>query len=100
MEKETSLQKFSNPSAGIEVRPMLERPELHNKEEDWTGKTSTALRRKLQNRLNQRASEPSPPHIAFPGTLTIRQNDGELRHYNTRRPLEIEGSSTIYPWKY
>ncbi|TVY26012.1 hypothetical protein LHYA1_G005486 [Lachnellula hyalina] len=49
-----SLQKFVNP-AGIVVRPMLDRPEIHAREEDWTGITSTAMRRKLQNRLNQRA---------------------------------------------
>jgi len=84
MEKDTTLQKFINPS-GIEVRPMLERPELHTKEEDWTGKTSTALRRKLQNRLNQRASEPSPPAYLLPG-LT---NDSPER----RRAQELQHSS-------
>jgi hypothetical protein len=56
METETGLYKFVNPS-GIEVHPMLDRPELHGRDEDWTGKTSTTMRRKLQNRLNQRASE-------------------------------------------
>ncbi|KAH6717068.1 hypothetical protein BKA61DRAFT_601004, partial [Leptodontidium sp. MPI-SDFR-AT-0119] len=40
----------------IEVHPMAQRSEVQDREEDWTGKTSTALRRKLQNRLNQRAS--------------------------------------------
>lgn len=42
--------------ACIEVRPMFDRPELKDKNEDWSGKTSTTMRRKLQNRLNQRAS--------------------------------------------
>lgn len=51
-----SLHKFANP-AGIVVRPMLDSPEIHARAEDWTGVTSTAMRRKLQNRLNQRASE-------------------------------------------
>ncbi|KAG4435612.1 hypothetical protein IFR05_008921 [Cadophora sp. M221] len=35
---------------------MAQRSEAQDRDEDWTGKTSTALRRKLQNRLNQRAS--------------------------------------------
>ncbi|CZR66670.1 uncharacterized protein PAC_16571 [Phialocephala subalpina] len=40
----------------IVVEPMTQRSEVRDKEEDWTGKNSTALRRKLQNRLNKRAS--------------------------------------------
>ena len=40
----------------IELQYMTQRSEIKDQEEDWTGKTSTALRRKLQNRLNQRAS--------------------------------------------
>ncbi|KAH7384979.1 hypothetical protein BKA64DRAFT_697091 [Cadophora sp. MPI-SDFR-AT-0126] len=40
----------------IELQRMTQRSEIKDQDEDWTGKTSTALRRKLQNRLNQRAS--------------------------------------------
>ncbi len=40
----------------IEVQRMNQTVEVKGQDEDWTGKTSTALRRKLQNRLNQRAS--------------------------------------------
>jgi hypothetical protein len=43
------------PSRGpsIVVRRMIEGPELRDPSEDWTGKSSTAERRKLQNRLAQ-----------------------------------------------
>lgn len=40
----------------IEILPMAQRSEARDSVEDWTGITSTAVRRKLQNRLNQRAS--------------------------------------------
>jgi hypothetical protein len=49
----------------IEVQPMSQRSEIRNLKEDWTGKTSTAERRKLQNRLNKRASS------GFPGSLSL-----------------------------
>ncbi|KAM6540362.1 hypothetical protein FALCPG4_002080 [Fusarium falciforme] len=39
----TSLERFYNP------------PDLWNDRDDWTGVTSTAQRKRLQNRLNQRA---------------------------------------------
>lgn len=45
--------------------------ELRDAEDDWTGVTSTAKRRKLQNRLNQRArskwiqSIPTTAHELF-----------------------------------
>jgi hypothetical protein len=44
---------------------MSQRSEIRNLKEDWTGKTSTAERRKLQNRLNKRASS------GFPGSLSL-----------------------------
>ncbi|KAH6673438.1 hypothetical protein B0J14DRAFT_49095 [Halenospora varia] len=56
MHLEPTGKHGSQNAACIEVRPMFNRPELRDKTEDWTGKTSTAMRRKLQNRLNQRAS--------------------------------------------
>ncbi|KAH8672480.1 hypothetical protein BGZ61DRAFT_508997 [Ilyonectria robusta] len=37
------------------LQPMQQRSEVRNTTDDWTGVTSTAQRRKLQNRLNQRA---------------------------------------------
>jgi hypothetical protein len=40
---------------GIEILPMCQRSEIKDGKEDWTGKSSTSERRKLQNRLNQRA---------------------------------------------
>ncbi|THV44536.1 hypothetical protein BGAL_0622g00020 [Botrytis galanthina] len=40
----------------IEILPMKQRSQIQNVEEDWTGTSSTVMRRKLQNRLNQRAS--------------------------------------------
>ncbi|ESZ99118.1 hypothetical protein SBOR_0528 [Sclerotinia borealis F-4128] len=40
----------------IEILPMPQRSHVQNHGEDWTGTNSTVMRRKLQNRLNQRAS--------------------------------------------
>jgi len=40
----------------IDLLPMAQRLEMKDKTEDWTGKSNTAERRKLQNRLNQRAA--------------------------------------------
>lgn len=40
----------------IEVQRMPQSSEAKEQTDDWTGKTDTALRRKLQNRLNQRAA--------------------------------------------
>ncbi|CVK98930.1 uncharacterized protein FMAN_08362 [Fusarium mangiferae] len=41
----------------IELTDMVQRREIRTASEDWTGKTSSAERRRLQNRLNQRAYE-------------------------------------------
>ncbi|KAF5581621.1 Aryl-alcohol dehydrogenase [Fusarium pseudocircinatum] len=41
----------------IKLSDMAQRKEIRTASEDWTGITSTAKRRKLQNRLNQRAYE-------------------------------------------
>jgi len=55
-------QQYMRPIPGkIELQYMTQRSEVKDQEEDWTGKNSTALRRKLQNRLNQRASRRSSP---------------------------------------
>ena len=40
----------------IPINPMPQRSEVCQPNEDWTGKSGTADRRKLQNRLNKRAS--------------------------------------------
>lgn len=44
-----------NESVPIELAWSSQRPELRDAKEDWTGVTNPAERRKLQNRLNQRA---------------------------------------------
>jgi hypothetical protein len=40
---------------GIEILLMSQRMEIRDGKEDWTGNSSIAEKRKLQNRLNQRA---------------------------------------------
>jgi hypothetical protein len=61
--KETS-QTFNenvvSEAASIEVQPMPQSVEARTLAEDWTGTSGGAMRRKLQNRLNQRASSLSP----------------------------------------
>ena len=52
--------------SNIELVPMTQRLNIKNRKEDWTGKSDTALRRKLQNRLNQRASRSYTPILNFP----------------------------------
>ena len=49
----------------VEFLPMSHRLEIRDGNEDWTGKTSSALRRKLQNRLNQRAARMCTPAPIF-----------------------------------
>lgn len=39
----------------IMLSDMIQRREIRTVAEDWTGTTDSARRRKLQNRLNQRA---------------------------------------------
>ncbi|KAF4634455.1 hypothetical protein G7Y89_g3663 [Cudoniella acicularis] len=63
-------QQAFNARAWISVQPMLGNHKLRDSKEDWTGKTSTAVRRKLQNRLNQRASRQRRAQISNSTTLT------------------------------
>ena len=70
----------SSDSQRIEVLPMAvsARNQIHGMDEDWTGKTSTATRRKLQNRLNQRALSEYPSKYYSSGLKLIRvQESGE-----------------------
>jgi hypothetical protein len=60
----------------IEVVPMPQRIEAKDIKEDWTGKSSTALRRKLQNRLNKRASrKPLSLHLVIITTDASQEKD-------------------------
>jgi hypothetical protein len=63
IDSKTGQISNAKPFPVVEVLPMPQRLEIRDGKEDWTGKTSPALRRKLQNRLNQRAARthhPSP----------------------------------------
>jgi hypothetical protein len=44
-----------DPASAIPIRHMLQEYLVRAPEDDWTGKTSSAERRRLQNRLNSRA---------------------------------------------
>lgn len=54
---ETTMENPIGPVAAplIKLSDMAQRREIRTADEDWTGTTSSARRRKLQNRLNQRA---------------------------------------------
>lgn len=56
-----------SPSAGILLGHMPQQKETRTPEDDWTGVTDAAERRRLQNRLNQRI------YSKIPGQ-TIRKN--------------------------
>jgi hypothetical protein len=51
---QSSEESSSSPSPPVLLSRMLQQAEVRNPEDDWTGKTNAAERRKLQNRLNQR----------------------------------------------
>ena len=53
----------ADPGNGILVLPMPQIKEAQADAEDWTGVTSAKQRRKLQNRLNQRARS---QYVTFP----------------------------------
>ncbi|KAM5366405.1 hypothetical protein ACJZ2D_010515 [Fusarium nematophilum] len=54
---ETTMENLMDRVAAplIKLSDMAQRREIRTADEDWTGTTSSARRRKLQNRLNQRA---------------------------------------------
>lgn len=59
-------------SSGIELVQMSKRTEARGAEDNWTGLSSAAERRKLQNRLSQRRySEYLPPPISISFYLLI-----------------------------
>lgn len=45
----------SSAAALIPLEQMTQQAKVHAPQEDWTGVTDSRLRRKLQNRLNQRS---------------------------------------------
>lgn len=47
--------------SAIALTPMVQQLEVRKEGDDWTGVTSTVERRKLQNRLNKRASSKINP---------------------------------------
>ncbi|KAH7139799.1 hypothetical protein B0J13DRAFT_558497 [Dactylonectria estremocensis] len=49
------MDQLSQNRVLVPLQPMPQRGEIRDVTDDWTGVTSTAQRRKLQNRLNQRA---------------------------------------------
>jgi hypothetical protein len=54
------MDAASNGNSSIALGPMRQRTEVRSPDDDWTGVTSTVERRKLQNRLNQRAYRECP----------------------------------------
>jgi hypothetical protein len=40
----------------IPVAPILQSSDARSRQDDWSGRSDPVIRRKLQNRLNQRAS--------------------------------------------
>ncbi|KAH8781904.1 hypothetical protein BGZ57DRAFT_926281 [Hyaloscypha finlandica] len=81
---EMAIMPFNSPI--IEILPMCQRLEIRDEEEDWTGKSSTSERRKLRNRLNQRAyrrrklGEKFQKEIPPIDCVAIIQRATELQH--------------------
>ncbi|CAD6447083.1 bcd6379c-0892-4025-bbd3-db92c6c568ca [Sclerotinia trifoliorum] len=90
----------------IEILPMPQRSQIQNQTEDWTGTSNTLIRRRLQNRLNQRASrqrrkldprrlegptkimEAQYPKIVDP--FTTRLSKGEMHKVHIKHILSSE----------
>lgn len=56
-------------SSMVVVETMPQLLNAHNPTEDWTGVTSAAVRRKLQNRLNQRAHRQCSTTVLYDRSL-------------------------------
>jgi hypothetical protein len=82
---EMAIMPFNLPI--IEILPMCQRLEIKDGKEDWTGKSSTSERRKLQNRLNQRAYRMHdceyPPSLLI-GTNTYQGEESLGRNFRKK----------------
>ncbi|KAM3077097.1 hypothetical protein ACMFMG_003434 [Clarireedia jacksonii] len=74
--------------ASIEIQSMQQSVEAKTLEEDWTGTSSAAMRRKLQNRLNQRASRKRKRLAQI--AEASKQETGIPILYPSRRPSPME----------
>jgi hypothetical protein len=69
----------------VEVLPMPQILEIRDGKEDWTGKTSAVLRRKLQNRLNQRAARTYPHPALHPSLIHPRPSKATRKRRSLRK---------------
>ncbi|KAF5623758.1 uncharacterized protein FTJAE_10519 [Fusarium tjaetaba] len=75
----------------IKLSDMAQRREIRTASEDWTGITSTAKRRKLQNRLNQRAYE---RRKASRRSASLHPEQGSTPRYATMATPDAPEQST------
>jgi hypothetical protein len=52
---EVECNNIEGGDEGVRLEKMTQQEGVRNLDEDWTGKSGTAERRKLQNRIHQRA---------------------------------------------
>ncbi|KAL0930152.1 uncharacterized protein CTRU02_214972 [Colletotrichum truncatum] len=82
----------------ITLAPMRERDEIRAPGEDWTGVTNTRSRRKLQNRLNQRATRRRKRLLVKSESPLVDQASNVMtiasRAASERRPDEIDSFVT------
>ena len=55
MQNDVSLEEIDAVVPSVSLGRMPQQAHVLNLQDDWTGKSSSAERRRLQNRLNQRA---------------------------------------------
>ncbi|PQE29019.1 Aryl-alcohol dehydrogenase protein [Rutstroemia sp. NJR-2017a BBW] len=82
----------------VEIQPMPQSLEAKTLAEDWTGTTSAAMRRKLQNRLNQRASRKRRRQAQIAETSTRETGIRILEPYK-RPPLTEDICSDTFNHK-